>query len=403
MATAVSHADRSAVHQATSASAVSEIVTSTLQLPNNAGTVTTWIASDGFTSVQTLMIASGTVVEQLKVTTTSRGAETVVEHRAVFPTEHEWASFMNLSVCESACDSSYSTNSSYLTPASIRALLSSHKLRVIGTPTRIDGVVAEEVTAASIGSSPGAPASVLWIKPRSDEIVKLVLGTGMNLETDYRWHQGTAGNLAHLELTIPRGFTHIADTFAEGGIVSTAPPPAHVDYQTALDECAGESAPGLSGGPTTSFSQLRAGSDRGMPWALWYGGVIEGQPVYALLGGSGARAQCLSTAGGLIGISGAVAVSQLPGRAVAFAIGLVDPASITSVKVEVESSLTATPVPLYPLAGTSYDYAFAEISGLSCKNLSTGGLSSWVLFFSGAKLESTSSGGSFKTSPPCTA
>lgn len=101
--------------------------------------------------------------------------------------------------------------------------------------------------------------------------------------------------------------------------------------------------------------------------------------------------------------AGAVEVSQLPGRAVAFAVGLVDPASITSVRVAVESSLRSRPVGLYPLAGTSFEYAFAILRGLSCKELTTGGLASSVLYYNGTKLESSSSGGGLKSSPVCTA
>jgi hypothetical protein len=170
-------------------------------------------------------------------------------------------------------------------------------------------------------------------------------------------------------------------------------PPKNFSYQTALDSCATSSTTGLTIGPSTTFTQLRAGSVDGTKWVLWFGGLSNGQPLPAMLGGAGVTAQCMSSAITPSASSSSVAVSELPGRPVAFVIGLITTSSVTSVQVMVQNSLTKIPVPLYLLPGTDDRYTFKEITGLNCSYLSTGGFAASISIYAGNTLVDNSSGG----------
>jgi hypothetical protein len=251
--------------------------------------VTTWVSSNGNTSVQTLTAATGTVMNAERINYSIQGGDLADQHLDEFPPVREWASSTKLTINNG---SHVYDELLFLPPASIRGLLDSHVLRVSGKPKKIDGVSAVEVTPGQSQPANAAPAD-LWINPTNDEILRSVLPSGLTPEVNYHWLPLDSTNAAHLELHIPTGFAQVANTFVENGVPTSYLPPANASYQTALDSCATSSTMGLTIGASTTFTQLRAGSVGRIQWVLWFGGVSNGQPLLAMLGGSGATAQCI--------------------------------------------------------------------------------------------------------------
>jgi hypothetical protein len=381
-----------------------QLVTWSAQRANNLGEIETWSSSNGNTTVQTYIAPNGKVTNVERINYSIKGGELVDQRLELFPTEHEWATSTNLSLASS---NSIYDDLIFSPPASIRNLLATHVLRKTSSHMLINGITAVELTNAQPQPANSSPANTkLWINPANDEIVRAVALPGFGHDTNYRWLASTAANRAHLDLQVPRGYTQVADLYAEDAFPQPFLPPANANYKTALDACS-QLNPGATN-TATKFTELRSGSVGGTPWKLWFGGISNGQPILALLGGSGATAECLSP--GLqvvnrfnLNQSTPGVVTELPGRPAVFVTGLLAPASITSIHVVVTGSGNEISVPMYSLPGTTDRYAFKEITGMSCSDLNNYGLSYSLSAFSGAKqVSGGNSGGGGSMSPPCT-
>jgi hypothetical protein len=380
------------------ASASSDVVVTTATLPDG-DTLTSWISGDGLTSVQSLLDPQGATVELERTAFRLTGDEVLDSHLAVFRSEREWAESESMSYCSSICSS---RSWIFPPPKTIGQLITSQQFVATGKHSLVDGHEAVELEprAAAPGAT-NAPTSSLWINPQNDELLESEINGGTSPTiTNYRWLADSTANDHHLELSAPAGFEQISDVFAASAAPIQGAPPPVVSYRSVLEACgAGDYFPEQATA-TPTFELVRDGVVDGTRWKLWESSS-QGRVELAMLGGSGATAQCMSPLGPDQNSYGAVGVSELPGRPVAFAVGLITSSSVTAVDASVENSLKARRIPLHELPGTSDRYAFAEFSGLSCAELNTGGLASTIVVYDGGQNLGGGSSGQILAPPLC--
>lgn len=179
-----------------------------------------WFSGDGTTGVVTATAASGVEegAERLAYRVVGRDLERM--DTTVYPGSELWASDTILSGCSGAC---YDNIWLFPSPSEIKRLLSDHQLVATSHHERLDGRQVLEVGSPVLGE----PARIelgtaQWIDPSSDEIVQADLLP--HRPYTYQWLPATAGNLAHLELPVPAGYTRAPDSCAAAAVPSDQSP-----------------------------------------------------------------------------------------------------------------------------------------------------------------------------------
>jgi hypothetical protein len=365
---------RTATGQATTDSAISgPVATSTQVLASGQGALRTWNSTSGTTAVQELIAPTG-VVTSIERNVYSAGHDRLTDtHTAIFPVPRDWATESTSSVCQLTC---YADIWEYPAPTLVRRFLADHELKIVGLSTKMDGRTVVE--AVSTPALPGAvnegPPTKTWLDPANDEVVRFSDGIPGSPVTTYTWLPGTPANLAHLGLSIPAGYTKVANYYA--GSVAPLSPPMTPSYRSLLVSCVTQSSHESTPPTSMLFTSVRTGSAGGTPWTLWIGNQA-GYTVFAMVSGLGTHAQCVPGAGESTNWAlpnYELGVGELPGQPIAFVFGVVSDPSISRVKatvmgVNVDVALRSLPVSL--LAAR---FAFAEVTGLGCADLDEGGL-----------------------------
>ena len=366
------------------------VATSVQVLASGRGTLKSWYSSSGTTDVQEVISPTGVVTSIERDVYAVHDGRFGDTHTVLFPVQRDWATESTSSACETTC---YADAYEYPSPSLIRRLLADHELKIVGAPTTIDGRTVGKIV--SVPATPGAlntgPQTQGWVDPRNDEVVRFS-GDGPTVTT-YTWLPGTPANLAHLDLTIPAGYSQVAGTYAAG--LTPTPPPTNPSYQSLLVTCATQSSNLPPPPESTVFTSVKSGTTDGIPWALWFA-VQRGDIIFAMMSGVGGNAQCINGDGEGTNVaqpSSELGVGQLPGQPVAFVFGVVNDSAITS--AEATAVNVNANVALTPLRGSmsSSRYAFAEIRGLDCANLDSAGFSYSDSVFEGTKIVGSNSGG----------
>ena len=366
------------------------VATTTHVLPSDAGAVKSWYSTSGRIQVQERIGPTGVVTRIDRYAYSVADNRLVITHTVVFPALSDWATVTTSSECALTC---YADNWLYLSPSLIHRGLANHELKIVGSPTTIDGRnVVEVMSAPQIPGAASAGGLIkAWMDPVNDEVIQFNDGIP-GAQATYTWLPGTPANLAHLSLNIPASYRQVSGRYVSG----PTPPPTNVTYQSLLVACATQSSNLAPPPESTVFTSVRSGTTDGTPWALWFA-VQRGEIIFAMMSGTGGNALCIPGAGDSTNVaqpSDELGVGQLPGQPVAFVFGVVNDPAITRAEATVmgiSANVMLSPLPA-PLPSSRY--AFAEIEGLSCKSLASTGFSYSDSVYKGSTYFGGSSSGS---------
>lgn len=145
----------------------------------------------------------------------------------VFPTVREWATHTSISSpCATPCSSLTLPVGEYLPPSYIRSAIRSHRFVPSAVDVTIDGAAALPISLEDpITRQVLPPGPVMWVRPGSDEIVRVDM-PGFPAVVDFSWHRATRALMRNLELAVPKGYARASSNYAIGGPVRFSAPPA---------------------------------------------------------------------------------------------------------------------------------------------------------------------------------